>query len=110
MTYVRRKIQTYTKVYFEAFGYDYEDDSVFVPSELTGKKAVDIHHIIGRGKCGENRIENLMALTREEHVKYGDKVSSMVVLLEIHRDFLGKHNIEYDNNWFEKWITHYKSK
>ena len=55
MTYVRRKIQTYTKVYFEAFGYDYEDDSVFVPSELTGKKAVDIHHIIGRGNA--ERIE-----------------------------------------------------
>ena len=90
-----------------AFGYDTEDETQFVPSELSGQRAVDIHHIIGRGKTGEDRIENLMALTRDEHLKHGDKVSDMMVLLIMHRDFLDRHNIEYDNQWFLKWINHY---
>ena len=60
-------------VYFNHFGYDI---SSFIPCEVCGKTAVDIHHIecrgIGGSKASDN-IENLMALCREDHIKYGDK-------------------------------------
>jgi hypothetical protein len=45
------------------FGYGEQD---FVPCEVNGEKAVDIHHIHGRGK-GKDVIENLMALCRDHH-------------------------------------------
>ena len=38
----------------------------YVPCEICGKRAVDIHHIHGRG-IGCDVFENLMALCREHH-------------------------------------------
>ncbi len=61
-------MQKHTKIYIESMGYSPVD---FICCELTGQKAVDIHHIIGRGRGGSDRIENLMALTREKHDRYG---------------------------------------
>lgn len=52
-------MQKYKQIYLKSLGYNLGD---FIPCEFSGNKAVDIHHIIGRGKCGEDRIENLMAL------------------------------------------------
>jgi len=40
-------MQKHTKIYMNSMGYDLSD---FIPCEITGQKAVDIHHIIGRGK------------------------------------------------------------
>ncbi len=51
------------KVYLSCTGYGTDD---FVPCEICGKRAVDIHHIHGRGK-DKNAIGNLMALCREHH-------------------------------------------
>lgn len=99
-------MQSYIKVYFLAFGYDTEDKTQFVPSEISGK-ADDIHHIIGRGKGGEDRIENLIAVTREQHNDYGDKKEYMVLLLKIHRRRLQINNIPFDDNWFEFYIKKY---
>jgi hypothetical protein len=45
------------------FGYGEQD---FIPCEVNGEKAVDIHHIHGRGK-GKDVIGNLMALCRDHH-------------------------------------------
>jgi len=56
-------MQKHTKLYFQFFGYGEQD---FIPSEISGTKAVDIHHIFGRGK-DHDIIENLIALNREEH-------------------------------------------
>ena len=59
--------------YFNHFGYDISD---FIPCEVCGKVAVDIHHIEARGIGGSkeaDNIDNLMALCREDHIKYGDK-------------------------------------
>lgn len=69
------------------FGYGIED---FIPSEISGKKAVDIHHIEARGMGGSNKddIRNLMALTREEHEKYGDKKQYKEFLKKIHLNFM----------------------
>lgn len=90
----------------KSLGYDTCD---FIPSELSGAKAVDIHHIIGRGKCGEDRIENLMALTREEHIKYGDNKNYMVKLLVEHRIFLQVYGVHFDNQWFIDQIKKYEN-
>lgn len=50
-------------------GYKIPEDFV---CEITGGQAVDVHHIVPRGMGGSKNkdvIENMMALTREEHVK-----------------------------------------
>lgn len=92
----------YKKLYFKAFNYPEHQDT-FVPSEVSGLKGIDIHHIVDRS-C---RIENLMALTREEHIIYGEIKSLMVFLLETHRAFLIKNNVKFDNEWFEININKY---
>jgi hypothetical protein len=84
-------MKLHTEIYMDFFGYGTED---FVPSEISGNRAVDIHHINSRGMGGSNKkdvIENLMALTREEHEKYGDKKQHMDMLQNIHNQFMEKH-------------------
>jgi 5-methylcytosine-specific restriction endonuclease McrA len=65
-------MKKHTKIYFEHYGYDISD---FIPCEICGAKAVDIHHIDARGMGGTNKdnINNLMALCRKCHIYYGDK-------------------------------------
>jgi 5-methylcytosine-specific restriction endonuclease McrA len=65
-------MKKHTKIYFEHHGYDISD---FIPCEICGTKAVDIHHIDARGMGGTNKdnINNLMALCRVCHLYYGDK-------------------------------------
>lgn len=46
------------------FGYDESD---FIPCEVCGRKAVDIHHIIYRSQMGGDVIDNLMALCGDCH-------------------------------------------
>jgi predicted restriction endonuclease len=53
----------HTKIYMAYFDYKGEE---FIPCEACGRKAVDIHHIDGRGK-GKNVIKNLMAVCRKCH-------------------------------------------
>lgn len=65
------------------------DESDFIPCEVCGAKAVDIHHIEARGMGGRNekeanRIENLMALCRRDHILYGDKTEYKQFLIETH--------------------------
>jgi len=95
-------MQKHTKIYMNAFGYTETD---FIPSEISGQKANDTHHIIGRGKGGEDRIENLMAVTRKEHEKYGDKKQYMKDLLFMHESKLKAKGINYSRDWF---LTNYK--
>lgn len=79
----------------EAFGYGMTD---FIPSELSGRRANDVHHIFCKGMGGDptgskDVIENLMALTREEHEKYGDKAQFIDFLLERHYNFMEKNGV-----------------
>lgn len=72
------------------FGYDESD---FIPSELSGERAVDINHIECKGMGGnpskdKDVIENLMAMTRDEHVLYGDKTQYKPMLQAIHEHFM----------------------
>ena len=87
-------MKKHTKVYMQYFGYGIED---FIPCELCGARAVDIHHISSRGMGGtqkEETINNLMALCRPCHLEYGDI----------------KHHIEYLNGLHNVKIEQHKSK
>lgn len=77
-------MKKHTKIYFDYFRYSIAD---FVPCEVCGMKAVDIHHIESRGIGGsksKDEIENLMALCRNCHDKFGDKKQYMKYLKNIH--------------------------
>ena len=93
-------MKKHTKIYIQALGYDISD---FMPSELSGNKGIDIHHVVNR----ENRIENLMLLTRQEHADLGEIKSKMTYLLKQHRLFLDNNGVSFDNNWFEEQINKY---
>ena len=61
-------MQKHTKIYLNHFDLQQGD---YIQSEITGLPAHDIHHIKPRGMGGskdKDYIENLMALTRAEHV------------------------------------------
>lgn len=79
-------MKSHTKLYLNSFRYDVSD---FIPCEVCQAKAVDIHHIRSRKMGGTKKadtIENLMALCRSCHIKYGDK-KLYVGMLEIkHKD------------------------
>ena len=79
-------MQLHTKIYFDFFGYDISD---FVPCEMCGTRATDIHHIEARGMGGDPQgkkdvIENLMALCRSCHDHYGDRAEYMDMLTVAH--------------------------
>ena len=93
-------MKAHTKIYMDALGYDTCD---FMPCEITGSRGVDIHHIINR----ENRIENLILLTRVKHIELGEIKSKMVYLLETHREFLHSNGVKFDNKWFRNNILKY---
>ena len=68
------------------FGYDIND---FIPCEVCGGRAVDIHHIEPRGMGGNPKgdkdvITNLQALCRACHVEMGDKKQHNEFLKEKH--------------------------
>jgi len=98
----------HTALYMSCFGYG---DTDFIPSELSGIRCVDVHHIQARSMGGtkkEDRIENLIGLTRLEHEKYGDKKHCMSFLFERHRDFMLLSGVKFDMNWIEEQITKWK--
>jgi hypothetical protein len=81
-------MKRHTMTYLNHFGYDISD---FIPCEVCGKTAIDIHHIEARGIGGSkeaDNIENLMALCREDHLKYGDKKQYKEFLKEKHQEKL----------------------
>lgn len=80
--YTKREstMKKHTKIYLNYFGYDTTD---FIPCEVCGSQAVDIHHIECRGMGGSkeaDKIENLQALCRKCHIQFGDQKQ--------HKDFL----------------------
>jgi 5-methylcytosine-specific restriction endonuclease McrA len=81
-------MKRHTMTYLNHFGYDI---SSWIPCEVCGKTAIDIHHVEARGLGGSkeaDNIENLMALCREDHVKYGDKKQHKEWLKSIHQERL----------------------
>lgn len=81
-------MRKHTQVYMRFFKYTKGD---FIPCEISGRRAVDVHHIDARGMGGNGEvdvIENLMAITRELHLEYGDKEQYMEGLIQIHESFI----------------------
>lgn len=77
-------MKKHTKIYMQHFNYVLDD---FIPCEICGARAVDIHHIHRRGIGGNpnaDRIENLMAVCRSCHIEYGDKKEHLEWLQQIH--------------------------
>jgi len=62
-------MQKHTKVYIDFF--DYFDE--FIPCEMCGGRATDVHHLTKRSKFGSKQerdyIENLIGLCRDCHIK-----------------------------------------
>jgi len=86
-------MQKHTKIYFDFFGIEHDLKTGWHAcfSEISGYLADDIHHIECRGMGGsktKDNIENLMALTREEHEQYGDKKQYIEYLRTIHLDYI----------------------
>ncbi len=78
-------MKKHTKVYLDYFNYGIED---FIPCEVCGGRAVDIHHIDCRGMGGSKKadtIENLMALCRYCHIVMGDTKTHLEYLKETHK-------------------------
>jgi len=81
-------MKNHTKVYMSHFGYALDD---FIPCEVCGNKAVDLHHIFCRGMGGsknKDNIENIQALCRNCHIKYGDKKEHLEFLQNIHNKLI----------------------
>lgn len=93
-------MKKHTKIYIDTCGFT---DTDFMPSEISGAKGVDIHHIVNR----ENRIENLMLLTRPEHIEYGEIKDKMFFLLITHKNYLDSIGVNYDEEWFNKYLMKY---
>lgn len=65
----------------------------FILCEVCESRAVDIHHIKARGMGGSKQaddINNLQALCRNCHVKYGDKKQYVDFLIEKHQERINK--------------------
>jgi 5-methylcytosine-specific restriction endonuclease McrA len=81
-------MKNHTKVYMSHFGYALDD---FIPCEVCGNKAVDLHHIFCRGMGGsknKDNIENIQALCRNCHLEYGDKKEHLEFLQTIHNKLI----------------------
>ena len=82
-------MKKHTIIYYKYF--DYPATPSFVPCEVCGSPAVDIHHIKPKGMGGshnQDRIENLMALCREHHIQLGDKKQYLTFLKAVHAEFM----------------------
>ena len=77
-------MQPHVKIYMEYFGYGEQD---FIPCEMGCGRAVDVHHLDGRGP-GKDVIENLMGLCRIEHDKAGASPEYNEQLKIIHLNFI----------------------
>ena len=78
-------MKKHTRLYLEAFSFDVSD---FIPCEVCNARATDIHHLKARGIGGsktKDTKENLMALCRTCHIKYGDKKQYYEFLVEKHK-------------------------
>ena len=85
-------MKAYTKTYLRYFGYSEAD---FVPCEVCGAKAVDIHHLTPRSLRKDliNKIDNLMALCRGCHDRAGKDWQFNENLRLIHRKRLLKSGL-----------------
>jgi hypothetical protein len=83
-------MKNHTKVYMQHFNIIGDE---FIGCECCGARAVDIHHINARGmggSKGKDDIDNLMAVCRDCHTKYGDAPKHLDYLIKRHKIALNK--------------------
>ena len=100
-------MKPHTSIYLKAFSYDV---SSFIPCEVCGTKAVDIHHIKSRGAGGSkqrDRIENLQAVCRQCHINYGDVLDAMANLYRLHKARMIAAGVKFDVEWIDEQINKY---
>ena len=89
-------MKIHTKIYLDFFGYGEQD---FIPSEVSGQRSNDVHHLIFKG-MGSSKdkefIENLVSLTREEHNKAHDDPDYNKQVQIIHLRFIQIHRPDYE--------------
>lgn len=81
-------MKKHTKIYLDYFSFDRCD---FIPCEVCGNPANDIHHIEARGMGGSKEkdvISNLQAVCRGCHIQYGDKKQYKELLKDIHSNYM----------------------
>lgn len=81
-------MKNHTKVYMKHFGLSEGD---YIYSEISGQPAIDVHHLNARkigGSKTKDYIENLIALTREEHMLCENNPRINEIAKEIHRHYL----------------------
>lgn len=102
-------MQKHTKVYFAAMGYS---PTEFIPCEMCGCSAVDIHHIEPRSRFGsktkhlQDDILNLIALCRSCHDLAHSNEISKYDLTERHKITISLRSelIKYQTNPIKKTI------
>ncbi|AUC15424.1 hypothetical protein BTO06_09855 [Tenacibaculum sp. SZ-18] len=104
-------MKKHIQIYHKTLGLDFCD---YRPSELSNAPGVDLHHIECKGMGGnpsgdKDRIENIIALTREEHIKYGDKKHFMSFLFKAHMRYLEKRKIPFDKEYILQKIKAYEA-
>jgi 5-methylcytosine-specific restriction endonuclease McrA len=87
-------MKNHVKIYLNHFGYDTTD---VILCEVCNDVAVDIHHIEARGMGGDPKgkndvIENLQALCRSCHDRFGDRKKYVSLLLSCHQTKLNEYS------------------
>jgi hypothetical protein len=88
-------MKKHTLKYLSHFNYSLED---YMPCEVCGNRAIDVHHIEARGMGGtsqKDEIEGLMGLCRECHIHFGDKKQYIDYLKETHQSFIDNYAKKY---------------
>ena len=99
-------MQQYTKTYMDSLGFDESD---FIPCQICEQRSTEIHHVISRKRDKKliNDIQNLFAICRTCHQKYGEIKEFMPFLLKIHRAFLRNNGVPFSEEYFNEKLAIY---
>ena len=91
-------MKKYTRLYLDFFGFQIPEDCVCEIPDCN-LPAVDINHINARGMGGnpkgdKDQIENLMAMCRNHHNKFGDSPQHKPMMVEVHLEYMKRNGLK----------------